>query len=153
MEDTLVGRRCWLQVEDSDAWVLATVAEHYPTRQQVSLERDTAPLGVRRQLTLSEAAFSELAAVSGDDASPEISDLVALDDVQECTMIHALRQRYARNEIYRAQGYCFRTRRGIEAFGNAGCQYDNADEVPLSAAQRRTIADIQREERARRCPR
>ncbi len=60
---------------------------------------------------------------------------------------------YARNEIYKAQGYCFRTRRGIEAFGNAGCQYDNADEVPLSAAQRRTIADIQREERARRCPR
>lgn len=60
---------------------------------------------------------------------------------------------YARNEIYKAQGYCFRTRRGIEAFGNAGCRYDNADEVPLSAAQRRTIADIQREERARRCPR
>jgi hypothetical protein len=60
---------------------------------------------------------------------------------------------YARNEIYKAQGYCFRTRRGIDAFGNAGCQYDNADEVPLSAAQRRTIADIQREERARRCPR
>jgi hypothetical protein len=60
---------------------------------------------------------------------------------------------YARNEIYKAQGFCFRTRRGIEAFGNAGCQYDNADEVPLSAAQRRTIADIQREERARRCPR
>ncbi|WP_291826919.1 YARHG domain-containing protein [Bosea sp. (in: a-proteobacteria)] len=60
---------------------------------------------------------------------------------------------YARNEIYKAQGYCFRTRRGIDAFGNAGCRYDNADEVPLSAAQRRTIADIQREERARRCPR
>ena len=58
-----------------------------------------------------------------------------------------------RNEIYKAQGYCFRTRRAIAAFGNAGCQYDNADEVPLSAAQRRTIADIQREERARRCPR
>jgi len=60
---------------------------------------------------------------------------------------------HARNEIYKAQGYCFRTRRGIEAFGNAGCQYDNAEDVPLSAAQRRTIADIQREERARRCPR
>ena len=25
---------------------------------------------------------------------------------------------YARNEIYKAQGYCFRTRRGIAAFGN-----------------------------------
>ena len=60
---------------------------------------------------------------------------------------------YARNEIYKAQGYCFRTRRGIDAFGNAGCQYDNVEEVPLSNSQRRSIADIQREERARRCPR
>lgn len=60
---------------------------------------------------------------------------------------------YARNEIYKAQGYCFRTQRAIAAFGNAGCQYDNAEELPLSNAQRRMIADIQREERARRCPR
>lgn len=60
---------------------------------------------------------------------------------------------YARNEIYKAQGYCFRTRRGIEAFGNAGCQYDNVEDVPLSNSQRRTIAELQREERARRCPR
>lgn len=60
---------------------------------------------------------------------------------------------YARNEIYKAQGYCFRTQRGIAAFGNAGCQHDNAEDLPLSNTQRRMIADIQREERARRCPR
>lgn len=60
---------------------------------------------------------------------------------------------YSRNEVYKAQGYCFQTRRGIAAFGNAGCQYDNVEDVPLSANQRRTVADIQREERARRCPR
>ncbi len=60
---------------------------------------------------------------------------------------------FARNEIYKAQGYCFRTQRGIAAFGNAGCQYDNAEDLPLSNSQRRAIADIQREERARRCPR
>lgn len=60
---------------------------------------------------------------------------------------------YARNEIYKAQGYCFRTRRGIAAFGNAGCQYDNVEDVPLSANQRRTVAEIAAEERARRCPR
>ena len=59
---------------------------------------------------------------------------------------------YARNEIYKAQGYCFRTQRGISAFGNAGCQYDNVEDVPLSNSQRRSIAEIQREERARRCP-
>jgi len=60
---------------------------------------------------------------------------------------------YARNEIYKAQGYCFRTQRGISAFGNAGCQYDAVEDVPLSANQRRTVAEIAREERARRCPR
>lgn len=60
---------------------------------------------------------------------------------------------YARNEIYKAQGYCFRTQRGIRAFGNAGCQYDAVEDVPLSANQRRTVAEIVREERARRCPR
>ncbi|MFC5419366.1 YARHG domain-containing protein [Bosea eneae] len=60
---------------------------------------------------------------------------------------------YQRNEIYKAQGYCFRTQRGISAFGNAGCQYDNVEDVPLSATQRRVIADIQRAERTQRCPR
>nr|WP_052232628.1 YARHG domain-containing protein [Methylobacterium sp. ZNC0032] len=59
----------------------------------------------------------------------------------------------ARNEIYKAQGYCFRTQRAIAAFGNAGCQYDSIEDVPLSANDRRVIADIVRQERALRCPR
>lgn len=59
----------------------------------------------------------------------------------------------ARNEIYKARGYCFRTARAIGAFGNAGCQYDAIEDVPLSANDRRAVADIQREERRRGCPR
>lgn len=59
----------------------------------------------------------------------------------------------ARNEIYKAQGYCFRTQRAIAAFGNAGCQYDAIEDVPLSANDRRVIADIVRQERSLRCPR
>lgn len=59
----------------------------------------------------------------------------------------------ARNEIYKAQGYCFRTQRAIAAFGNAGCQHDAIEDVPLSANDRRVIADIVRQERALRCPR
>ena len=59
----------------------------------------------------------------------------------------------ARNEIYKAQGYCFRTKRAIAAFGNAGCQYDNVEDLPLSANDHRAIADILRQERALRCPR
>lgn len=60
---------------------------------------------------------------------------------------------YGRNEIYKAQGYCFKTARAIRAFGNAGCQYDSLEDVPLSRAQQRVIADILRDERAAGCPR
>ena len=59
----------------------------------------------------------------------------------------------ARNEIYKAQDYCFRTKRAIAAFGNAGCQYDDVEDLPLSANDHRVIADILRQERALRCPR
>lgn len=59
----------------------------------------------------------------------------------------------ARNEIYKAQGYCFRTKRAIAAFGNAGCQYDTVEDLPLSTNDHRAIADILRQERALRCPR
>jgi hypothetical protein len=58
-----------------------------------------------------------------------------------------------RNQIYKDQGYCFRTARAIRVFGNAGCQYDNVDDLPLSANQRRDIREIARYERIRRCPR
>ncbi len=60
---------------------------------------------------------------------------------------------YARNEIYKDAGYCFRTQRGIRAFGNAGCRYDDVEDVPLSANQRRAVAEIQRWERIKGCPR
>ncbi len=60
---------------------------------------------------------------------------------------------YARNEIYKDAGYCFRTQRGIRAFGNAGCRYDDVEDVPLSANQRREVAEIQRWERIKGCPR
>ncbi len=94
---------------------------------------------MRRTLTMSMAALGLLLGLA---VLPAPARAETCDDLW-----------YARNEIYKAQGYCFRTRRGIEAFGNAGCQYDNAEELPLSNSQRRSIAEIQREERTRRCPR
>ncbi len=59
----------------------------------------------------------------------------------------------SRNEIYKAQGYCFKTRRAIAHFGNAGCQYDDIEDVPLSANSRRAVADLVRQERDLGCPR
>lgn len=58
---------------------------------------------------------------------------------------------YQRNAIYKAAGYCFRTPRGIRAFGNAGCQYDDEADVPLSARQRGEVAEIRATERGLGC--
>ena len=100
----LLGQKRWLKVDDSDAWVLATVVEHHQKGKQLSLERASAPSGVCRSFKMSEEQFSTLLEVHGDDADTEVHDLVALDDVQECTIIHTLRQRYAKNDIYTAIG-------------------------------------------------
>lgn len=59
---------------------------------------------------------------------------------------------YQRNLIYKQAGYCFRTQRGIRAFGNAGCSYDAVEDVPLSANQRETVARLRNYERATGCP-
>lgn len=58
---------------------------------------------------------------------------------------------YQRNAIYKAAGYCFKTEAQIENFGNAGCQFDNQADVPLSARQRARISEIVRAERAIGC--
>ena len=56
-----------------------------------------------------------------------------------------------RNSIYKENGYCFNTPRGVRYFGNAGCRYDDVRDVPLSGWQRERIADILTQERARGC--
>jgi hypothetical protein len=57
----------------------------------------------------------------------------------------------ARNSIYKANGYCFKTERAISYFGNAGCMYNYEGDVPLSSYDRRRIARIQAEERDLGC--
>ena len=56
-----------------------------------------------------------------------------------------------RNSIYKANGYCFNTPRGVRYFGNAGCQFDDVRDVPLSRGERARVADIAAEERALGC--
>jgi hypothetical protein len=58
-----------------------------------------------------------------------------------------------RNSIYKDAGYCFRTARGIDTFGNAGCSFDDVNDVPLSTRQRADVDRLQRAERALRCRR
>ncbi|MER2605402.1 MAG: YARHG domain-containing protein [Siculibacillus sp.] len=57
----------------------------------------------------------------------------------------------ARNAIYYANGYCFKTERGIATFGNEGCRWRNDGDVPMSRLERRNVDLIRREERARGC--
>jgi hypothetical protein len=58
---------------------------------------------------------------------------------------------YQRNSIFKGAGYCFKTPRAISVFGNTGCQYDDANEVPLSENQRQTLDEIKRATAANRC--
>ncbi|WP_442754903.1 YARHG domain-containing protein [Methylocystis sp. JAN1] len=57
----------------------------------------------------------------------------------------------ARNQIYKDAGYCFKTARAIRVFGNAGCSFDDINDVPLSARQRAAVRDIVAEERRMGC--
>ncbi len=57
----------------------------------------------------------------------------------------------ARNQIYKDAGYCFKTSRAIRAFGNAGCSFDDINDVPLTARQRAAVRDIVAQERRMGC--
>jgi len=57
----------------------------------------------------------------------------------------------ARNSIYKDNGFCFKTERGISYFGNAGCMYNYEGDIPMSPYDRARIARIQAEERELGC--
>ena len=58
---------------------------------------------------------------------------------------------FSRNQVYKAAGYCFKTGRAIAAFGNAGCQYDEIRDVPLSDRDRVAVGRYVREEAVLGC--
>jgi hypothetical protein len=57
----------------------------------------------------------------------------------------------ARNSIYKAAGYCFKTQRAIRYFGNAGCIYDVEAALPLSPGERARVNAIVAQERMYGC--
>jgi hypothetical protein len=56
-----------------------------------------------------------------------------------------------RNWIYKENGYCFHTPKAIKAFGNAGCLYDNVNQVPLSNVERANVTAIKKVEAKKHC--
>ena len=89
-EADALATRVWLQVDDDDAWALASVEEHFGG--SVHLKRSHAPEGVKDTITVSEQAFAELSVATGDLEEP-VADLVNLNDVNIASMLHQLRLR------------------------------------------------------------
>ena len=56
-----------------------------------------------------------------------------------------------RNTIYKENGYCFHTQKAIDAFGNAGCQYDDVADVPLNDVERNNVSSIKTAEANKGC--
>lgn len=56
-----------------------------------------------------------------------------------------------RNSIYKAYGYCFKTSKAINYFGNAGCLYDNAAAIPMAPADKQRVLAIKKRERQLGC--
>lgn len=56
-----------------------------------------------------------------------------------------------RNSIFKRAGYCFKTARAIRQFGNAGCQFDDDRDLPLSQRDRNRVAYLVQQERAYGC--
>ncbi len=57
----------------------------------------------------------------------------------------------ARNSIYKAHGFCFKTERAIQYFGNGGCTFENEGAVPFTQAERTLIGQYAAQERAQGC--
>ncbi len=56
-----------------------------------------------------------------------------------------------RNQMYKDNGYCFKTQRAINYFGNGGCHYNKESSVPLSWAERQVIRNIKYQEQQNGC--
>mmetsp|Transcript_31792 Transcript_31792/g.66569 ORF Transcript_31792/g.66569 Transcript_31792/m.66569 type:complete len:1417 (+) Transcript_31792:14-4264(+) len=95
------GSQYWVQVEDEDAWVLATVTEKFGG--SVHMKRFHAPDGVPLELAVSDADFEKLTPAAGNPEEA-VPDLVSLMDVNTGAVLHNLRLRYQNDEIFTAIG-------------------------------------------------
>jgi hypothetical protein len=58
---------------------------------------------------------------------------------------------FGRNSIFKEAGYCFKTSRAISTFGNAGCRYDDINQVVLTPENRNFVETIEQTERLKTC--
>jgi hypothetical protein len=72
----------------------------------------------------------------------------ALDPSDECDQLYL-----RRNAIFRRLGLCFTRVTAVSTFGNAGCQYDRAIDMPMSERDRMLVKRIVARERYLGCGR
>jgi YARHG domain len=90
------------------------------------------------------AGIAAIAAATSVTAPANAGDVQG--DAYDCRELWSLR-----NQIYKANGYCFKTSKAISRFGNAGCSFDSLAEVPLSDQDRSVIRDVKKSEARQRC--
>jgi hypothetical protein len=56
-----------------------------------------------------------------------------------------------RNSIYHDNGYCFKTKRAKQVWGNQGCSYWDAADVPLNNYEQANVASIRSVEKQKGC--
>ncbi len=58
---------------------------------------------------------------------------------------------HQRNAIFARNGYCFKTDRALQVFGNDNCRYEVEADVPMSRTERQEIEEIRSVERRKGC--
>ena len=92
---------CWLPVLDSTCYDIAWVIERFDGG--VELQRANPPPDEEAILTVTEEAFAELSPVTSDP-NIDVADLVDLPDVNTAALLHNLKLRYGKDDIFTAIG-------------------------------------------------
>jgi len=83
---------------------------------------------------------------TGSVASPNRAAILNHND--ECDRLY-----YRRNALFKELGLCFTRATAVSTFGNAGCQYDRAVDMPMTERQRAMVKQIVAQERDLGCDR
>ena len=97
---TAAGAKIWLEVDDEDAWTLATVES--ASGAEARLRRARAPDGQPLNFTLPLSEYGKATPATGSTSA--VADLTALADINVGAVLHSLRLRYERDRIYTCIG-------------------------------------------------
>ena len=100
VNSTAAGAKIWLEVDDEDAWTLATVES--ASGAEVQLRRARAPENQPLNFTLPLSEYNKATPATGGTAA--VADLTDLADVNVGAILHSLRLRYEKDRIYTAIG-------------------------------------------------